>query len=558
MLQVFFSHPWLWLARDDIRDDISFLCSLIEGEDSGGCRRDFLACILEKALISSEDADAESSTVGLPMHAMELLNDRIECTRSEEFASDGTRLKLPHFIPAWLVRTEPVTPLPTGGRGTYLDDFVHCFKGELSHVAFCMLLKRVVLEASGRTSEQLFLELEAGIKSETQLKSKQRDRLSRLRETEQARGSLRGSYISAMLLDARLIVFICTVAKELALSGQSTAFEGVHHGRAVDFLAEAMSTESLDLQSLFFATLVRIAGEMQAYSLTSQEPLSRLDWCKRWANGVPKLQEETRIRLLKAETELREFILDEERKSREWRLCPHCDHPFMVHARNCGNFVCGQTNPDSGRGRCGQGFGCGNSFHIDNAGTYKANTEPQGRLQSEIEAIKRVCVTRDEDSVLWKKALEMKVPSIWSGFQWLGSTKTIFPTMSVPDLEIGASSSVDLLSLLTRWRQFLPQLRILPDLIEVRMKWGDQQRAVAPSLTTLLPAAVCMDTLVLPLHHVETKGILDQVQGRDGRHNLVEEIRQGWSGAPARCVGSTTSLTAESTDLSGRNGDVGL
>ena len=75
MLQVFFSHPWLWLARDDIRDDISFLCSLIEGEDSGGCRRDFLACILEKALISSEDADAESSTVGLPMYAMEV----IEC-----------------------------------------------------------------------------------------------------------------------------------------------------------------------------------------------------------------------------------------------------------------------------------------------------------------------------------------------------------------------------------------------------------------------------------------------------------------------------------------------
>ena len=209
MLQVFFSHPWLWLARDDIRDDISFLCSLIEGEGSGGSRRDFLACILEKALISSEDADGQSSTVGLPMYAMELLNDRIECTRSEEFASDDTRLKLPHFMPTWLVRTEPVTSLPTGSRGTYLEDFVHCFKGVLSHVNFCMYLKRVVLEASGRTSEQLFLQLEAGIQSETQLKSKKHDRLSRLHETgpKKARGSLRGSCVSAML-DARLIVFI--------------------------------------------------------------------------------------------------------------------------------------------------------------------------------------------------------------------------------------------------------------------------------------------------------------------------------------------------------------
>ena len=64
----------------------------------------------------------------------------------------------------------------------------------------------------------------------------------------------------------------------------------------------------------------------------------------------------------------------------------------------------------------------------------------------------------------------MKVPSIWSGVQWLGSTKSVFPTMSVPDLAIGTTLLVDWLSLLTRWRKFLPQLRILLDLIEVHMK----------------------------------------------------------------------------------------
>ena len=50
------------------------------------------------------------------------------------------------------------------------------------------------------------------------------------------------------------------------------------------------------------------------------------------------------------------------------------------------------------------------------------------------------------------QSLEMKVPSIWSGVQWLGSTKSVFPTMSVPDLAIGTTLSVDWLSLLTRWR----------------------------------------------------------------------------------------------------------
>ena len=39
------------------------------------------------------------------------------------------------------------------------------------------------------------------------------------------------------------------------------------------------------------------------------------------------------------------------------------------------------------------------------------------------------------------------------------------------------------------------------------------------------------------------RGILDQVQGRDGRHNIVEEIRQGWSGTTARGVGLSPPAT---------------
>ena len=129
----------------------------------------------------------------------------------------------------------------------------------------------------------------------------------------------------------------------------------------------------------------------------SQEPRSRFDWCKRWANGVPKLQDETQIRLLKVETELREFISDEERKSREWRLCPHCDHPFM--ARNCGNFVCGQTNPDRKGDDVDKGLGAGSHFILTmQPGAYKADTEAQGRLQSEMETIWSLRVTQDEDS----------------------------------------------------------------------------------------------------------------------------------------------------------------
>ena len=84
----------------------------------------------------------------------------------------------------------------------------------------------------------------------------------------------------------------------------------------------AMTATSSNLQSLFFATIIRIAGDMRAFSLVTEGSLSQLDWCERWARGVPRLREEARTRLERAETALREFV-KEEGKNVENGVCVH-------------------------------------------------------------------------------------------------------------------------------------------------------------------------------------------------------------------------------------------
>ena len=97
------------------------------------------------------------------------------------------------------------------------------------------------------------------------------------------------------------------------------------------------------------------------------------------------------------------------------------------------------------------------------------------------------------------------------------------------------------MSLQTRWREFLPQLLIPLDLTEGMYEMGIS--------TTRRRSQLCCLQLYVWIHSSfryiisKQRGILDQVQGRDGRHNIVEEIRQGWSGTTARGVGLSPPAT---------------
>jgi hypothetical protein len=53
-------------------------------------------------------------------------------------------------------------------------------------------------------------------------------------------------------------------------------------------------------------------------------------------NGLPSTQDQRAEGLRIAERVLAEATNEGERKRREWRLCPHCQQPFIIDQMNCG------------------------------------------------------------------------------------------------------------------------------------------------------------------------------------------------------------------------------
>ena len=76
--------------------------------------------------------------------------------------------------------------------------------------------------------------------------------------------------------------------------------------------------------------------------LSMDGPLHGLSWCQQWRDGAPVFRADTQADLEAAERALNTAVQEEERKSREFLLCPNCRNPFIIDQRNCGQFTCGQ------------------------------------------------------------------------------------------------------------------------------------------------------------------------------------------------------------------------
>ena len=76
--------------------------------------------------------------------------------------------------------------------------------------------------------------------------------------------------------------------------------------------------------------------------LGTDGPLHGLGWCKQWVDGAPVFRADTQADLEAAERALNDAVQEEERKSRDFLLCPNCRNPFIIDQRNCGQFTCGQ------------------------------------------------------------------------------------------------------------------------------------------------------------------------------------------------------------------------
>jgi hypothetical protein len=205
--------------------------------------------------------------------------------------------------------------------------------------------------------------------------------------------------------------------------------------------------------------------------LNPDEALHRLSWCTPWIDGGPALKSGTQSALERAEQELGEAILEEERKVHEFRLCPHCGKQFIVGALNCGSFRCGR-DADGGVGGAEVNgiYGCGQQFSIDQAARYVADESVLGPLRTKIDELRTGLDRCEKGASLWERARNMEVPILSFRIDKGSSGQQIVPTASILNQLRGDQSNTGTASLLQRLRDgsdFVFQQRVLPDLIEV-------------------------------------------------------------------------------------------
>lgn len=138
--------------------------------------------------------------------------------------------------------------------------------------------------------------------------------------------------------------YLLQVSYELATGKQVSALSGTYSDLAISVLNQAMSIEETQWQEIFLKNITRIRGEGYTIELLrSSEVLANLPWTAEWRNGIPTVRREIERSLTQVEERLRDAINEENRKAREFMLCPHCRQPFAILQQNCGEFICGRA-----------------------------------------------------------------------------------------------------------------------------------------------------------------------------------------------------------------------
>jgi len=168
------------------------------------------------------------------------------------------------------------------------------------------------------------------------------------------------------------------------------------------------------------------------------------------------LEESLRV----AEEKLREATYEEERKAREFLLCPHCRQPFAILARNCGQFVCGRADTHIDQ----NGHGCGQAFNMNEAQPYSVNETILDPLQQDAEQAQEKMQEYNNLSHLWKTLHEGKLPLLVSSLDIYDKHSESFLPTSFANMTVGNKS--ELLRHLLASRKEIKYFTMLPDLIE--------------------------------------------------------------------------------------------
>lgn len=477
LLQHFLSPTWLQTTNVFKEDDISYLLQRItEGEHSGPSHQTAVSLLRSAGSAGGEEVQA----FGFSLDVLLLINARISCESLSVFGpqSQPQRACIPHFIPEWLRTQSPATKEDDPSHNHFFVHYEHCFDGDLSRVAFGLLLSAFAREAEKYTSEQLFLLLQREIHSELSLSRQDHTLLSRLRAvgTEQ---SLRGTPLAAIALSARLVCFVAKIAFEVATEMKTCVFSRTYAREALAFVDELMSLKQASWQGFFMFSILKLRGEgTLSTALGPTGPLFNISWCKKWAEGIPSCQEGAVESLRLAETALAEAVDEEEQKTRELRLCPHCRQPFIVAAANCGQFTCGRdAHPLNGQPALNNTVindthGCGQGFTLTAAPQYRPDEGILGPLRARIDGERSKLERYHHTAAMWKDAQSLVVPPLVHLVKTETPRSSLLPSAQLLSTTVTheEASPQQLAQLLWESTYLLSRLQLLPDLIEVRIK----------------------------------------------------------------------------------------
>jgi ATPase family associated with various cellular activities (AAA) len=480
-LRYFFSPRWVNITTIFREQDFLFLLNFIAKSRTVDSQ---LTPLLRAACLSYGSPCEASAILGIPAMALHLINCQLRSSHSAQFSSCETRLSLPHFIPNWLVapqqhgdvNSEVTSDDPE--LGVYFNEYRHCFDGQLPETVFNMILQTVVREAETFSSEALMLSLLQDIEAEGGLRRDDYTRLARNRSRPSDLSlplpSYRGTLVSAMILDARLICFISKTALELATQKNASALSGTYGVSCRVILDLCISMDGCRLGDFFMRTILQTRGEGTLASLLADGgALHPLRCCRPWIEGAPAMKAESQQELERAEYELADAVQEEYRKTLELRLCPHCGTTFIVGARECGTFKCGRdAHGGIGGVQVRAIYGCGQQFNIDAAPHYAVDASILNPLRTRIEELRNCMQRCDASALLWDRAKTMKIPMLTFCIAEKSSEEMLVPTASMAAQLRGEPDTQSLLLLqrLGASSDLMLQQSVLPDLIEVRLR----------------------------------------------------------------------------------------
>ena len=460
------------------------------------------ACIygaIGETMKSDNEPVRDRKATLLSTSRLAVVNNLLRCHDLSIFSEEGDRLSIPHFIPNFAQANHSGNPRECMPRqqipeiDTFFSDYTDKFPSRIvAEAVFQIILEDTIHKLVGKSSEQTLTIFLKSVEMESKLSRQEQTRLRRVQSNGENINYV-GSPLGILIVESYLVCFIFKISFELARGEPVTALEGVYADSGWSVLNCAMSTKNTRLQEIFMKNVIRLGGQGKLFDLLRKGGLlNGLNWTKEWSGGLPEARGEIEVALDLAETELRDAMQEEERKTREMRLCPHCDQPFQILERNCGQFICGRAATDETP--INGVNGCGGTFRDSQAPYYQRNETLLVPLRKAVAEARQNAQAYDEMSRFWNRLVQAKSPYLSS--QLDGHISTSFYPVSIAVNTIGNDSEIfrHLVYSQAKIEHFL----MLPDLIELYI-WlhSTFKFIISAQQATSLTLGEVMDEMVL-------------------------------------------------------------